>query len=133
MKSLSILLIDDDEIERLKFKKVCNKFNSGNTISEAKNGEKALAILKSKLKKFDLIICDINMPRMNGLEFLKISKKDSNFKKIPIVIMSTSENKKDLKKCYDLGISGYFTKPLKYSEYIKKVTLLLNYWEKASV
>lgn len=133
MKSLSILLIDDDEIERLKFKKVCNKFNSGNTISEAKNGEKALAILKSKLKSFDLIICDINMPRMNGLEFLKISKKDSNFKKIPIVIMSTSENKKDLKKCYDLGISGYFTKPLKYSEYIKKVTLLLNYWEKASV
>lgn len=133
MKSLSILLVDDDKIERLKFKKACKEVNSGSTVFEAQNGELALNALNNSEFSFDLIISDLNMPRMDGFEFLSALKNNVKYKYIPVVIMSTSESKVDLERCYELGISGYFSKPLKYSEYIKKVTSLLEYWGKASL
>ena len=133
MRSLSILLVDDDKIERLKFKKVCQEVNFKSNIFEAKDGETALALLDNCTTPFDLIISDLNMPRMNGFEFLATLKKNSEFKNIPIVIMSTSQNKVDLDKCYKFAISGYFTKPLQFSEYSKSVISLLEYWYKASL
>jgi CheY-like chemotaxis protein len=133
MKSLSILLVDDDEIEKLKIKKACKEVNFNSTIFEAKDGEEALSLIEDNNNSFDLIISDLNMPRMDGFEFLVALKKNPKFKSIPFVIMSTSESKIDLERCYELGISGYFSKPLKYSDYIIKVTSLLEYWEKASL
>ncbi|APZ45597.1 response regulator [Polaribacter reichenbachii] len=133
MKSLTILLVDDDKIERLKFKKVCQKVNSNCAVLEAFNGEEAFTLLSDKNNSFDLIITDINMPKMDGFEFLKALKSDSRLKPIPVVIMSTSESKIDLEKGYGMGISGYFSKPLKYADYINKVTSLLQYWNRASL
>ena len=78
-----------------------------------------------------MIVSDINMPIMDGFEFLKALKSNLKSKYIPVVIMSTSENNNDLKQCYQLGISGYFSKPLKYVEYKKKVISILKYWNKA--
>ncbi|MBU3011551.1 response regulator [Polaribacter vadi] len=133
MKSLSILLVDDDRIERLKFRKVCQKLNSYCTVLEAVNGEEAFALLNDKNNSFDLIITDINMPKMDGFEFLSAIKSNSKLKPIPVVIMSTSESKIDLEKGYDIGISGYFSKPLKFADYTNKVTSLLEYWNRASL
>jgi len=133
MRSLSILLVDDDKIERLKFKKVCQEVDFESNIFEAKDGETALQILKASKTSFDLIISDLNMPRMDGFEFLSFVKKNAEFKNIPFVIISTSNSKIDLDRCYKFGISGYFTKPLKYTEYSKRVTSLLEYWNKASL
>jgi CheY-like chemotaxis protein len=133
MKPLKILLVDDDEIQRIKFKKICKEIKTNNIIFVAENGENALTLLEDRKKPFDLIISDLNMPRMNGFEFLMNLKKNSELKNIPVVIMSTSNNQEDLKKCFDLGISGYFTKPLKYTEYTKKVISLLDYWGKSEV
>jgi CheY-like chemotaxis protein len=133
MKSLSILLVDDDEIERIKFKKVGKKTRFNITIQEAKNGKNAITLLENTINSFDLIITDINMPEMNGLDFLFHLKNNNKFKKIPVVIMSSSKEDKDLKKCYELGVSGYFIKPILFSEYINKVESLLNYWQKSEV
>lgn len=132
MKSLSILLIEDDEIQRLKFKKASSNVNFDCTIFEAINGENALTFLNTNTS-LDVIITDLNMPRMNGFEFLNSLKNNPKLKPIPVVVMSTSESKIDLKRCYEFGISGYFSKPIKYSEYVLKVTSLLQYWEKASL
>lgn len=133
MKSLTILLVDDDKIERLKFKKVCQKVNPDCAVLEAVNGEEAFALLTDNKNSFDLIITDINMPKMDGFEFLKALKSNIKLKPIPVVIMSTSESKIDLEKGYGIGISGYFSKPLKYADYLNKVTSLLQYWHKASL
>ncbi len=130
MKSISLLLIEDDEIERMKFKKVCEKNNFQHTISDAENGEKALELLNNRENNFSIILLDLNMPKMNGFEFLKRLKNDSRLKYIPVIIMSTSNNVDDLKKCYEIGIAGYFIKPLQYQEYAKNITSLLDYWEK---
>ena len=80
MKSLQILFIGDDEIERLKFKKVCNEFNASNTILEAENGKQALALVNENNPTFDLIISDLNMPVMDGFQFLTEIKKNSSLK-----------------------------------------------------
>ncbi|WP_299053914.1 response regulator [uncultured Polaribacter sp.] len=127
MNPFSILLVDDDEIERIKFKKVCNDINITCTIEEANNGKKAMAILKEH-KNFSIIVLDLQMPEMNGLELLEQLKKNEALYGIPIIIMSNSEDTSELRKCYQLGIAGYFTKPAKYSDYAKKVKSLLKYW-----
>lgn len=128
MKSLSILLIDDDEIERMKFRKICEKNNFSHSISEANNGEVAIKLLNNTDNSFDIIILDLNMPKMNGFEFLKILKSDENLKYIPTIIMSTSSNFNDVKDCYKFGIAGYFKKPLHFNDYSSKIISLLNYW-----
>ncbi len=133
MKSLSILLIDDDQIERMKFKKVCEKNKSRHSIFEANNGEKAINLLSNIENSYDLIVLDLNMPKMNGFEFLRKLKKDKLLKYIPVVIMTTSNNYEDLKECYKIGVAGYFCKPLQLKEYTNKVLTLLNYWEKSEL
>lgn len=129
MKPLSILLIDDDAIERLKFKKVCEEIRFNCSIREAINGKQALDFLNEAKSVFNIIVLDLHMPIMNGLELLEKIKSNQRFKDIPIIIMSNSEDADELKKCYELGICGYFTKPAKYSVYSKKVKLLLKYWK----
>lgn len=126
---LRFLLIEDDEIERLKFDRVMKKNNFDHFLLEAKNGEEALEILEDNKKLPDLIFLDLNMPKMNGLEFLKILKSNQELKHIPIVILSTSSYFQDLKECYKIGIAGYIIKPLKYEDYINKIICLIKYWE----
>ena len=128
MKKLTLLLIEDDEIERLKFKRVCDKNNFNLSVLEAKNGEQALNILQEANNLPDVILLDLNMPKMNGIEFLNILKSDSNIKFIPIVIVSSSNNFKDIKCFYEIGVAGYLIKPLHYKEYTDRIVSFLNYW-----
>ncbi|KOY51541.1 response regulator [Polaribacter dokdonensis] len=130
MKSLSILFIDDDEIERLKFKKVCNEFNASNTILEAENGKQALALVNENNPTFDLIISDLNMPVMDGFQFLAELKKNSTLKRIPIVIISSLDDKETIQQCYDLGISSYFKKSEQFSKHKSNLISILDYWQK---
>ncbi|QXP68975.1 response regulator [Polaribacter sp. R2A056_3_33] len=129
MNFLSILLVDDDEIERMKFKKVCNDNNCRSKVVEAKDGKQALRILNKAEHSFNIIIMDLHMPEMNGLDFLSNLKSNVKFRNIPIIVMSNSEDDTELKICYDFGVSGFFTKPLQFSDYSKKVVSLLNYWK----
>ncbi|WP_378178703.1 response regulator [Aquimarina sp. SS2-1] len=130
MRALKFLLIEDDEIERLKFVRVLDKNNYQYKLLEAQNGEEALDILQNREEFPDLILLDLNMPRMSGLEFLKILKSNEKLKYIPVVILSTSNNHKDLKQSYEAGIAGYIVKPLKYEDYVEKIKALVEYWGK---
>lgn len=130
MRNLKILLIEDDEIERMKFQRVLQKNEYSCRVQEATNGEEAVAILQDGSKSPDLILLDLNMPRMNGVEFLKSLKSDDRLRYIPVVILSTSNNRRDLKKCYEEGIAGYLVKPLKYEDYVTKIIALIEYWGK---
>lgn len=128
MKNLKVLLIEDDMIEVLKLNRSISSLEINHEIIEANNGEDALKILSDKDNLPDIILLDLNMPKINGIEFLSILKKDELLKYIPTIILTTSNNKKDLLECYKIGISGYILKPLKYEEYISKIEKLLGYW-----
>jgi CheY-like chemotaxis protein len=126
--SLSILLVEDDTIEVMKFKRVLKSISESYKIIEATNGEAALEYLTKRESLPDIILLDLNMPKMNGLEFLNILKNDEVLRYIPTIILSTSSNQKDLLEAYKIGIAGYVTKPLKYEDYVEKIKRLLNYW-----
>jgi len=125
---MNILLIEDDMIETMKLQRTISKLQLRHTVIEAKNGEDALDILKSENTIPDIILLDLNMPRMSGIEFLKILKSDDILKYLPTIILTTSENRADLLECYNIGIAGYIIKPLKYDDYELKLQKTLAYW-----
>lgn len=127
-KNLDILLIEDNLIEIMKMKRTISFLKLDHTIQEAKNGEEALEILKDKSKIPDIILLDLNMPKISGIEFLSIIKNNDELKHLPTIILTTSDNQKDLYECYKIGVSGYILKPLKYDDYVKKIEAVLAYW-----
>ncbi|VXB21918.1 Response regulator [Flavobacterium sp. 9AF] len=127
-KSLNILLIEDDAIEVMKFNRVLKTLEHNHKIIEANNGEEALTILKQKEIIPDIILLDLNMPKLNGIEFLTILKNDDILKYIPSIILTTSNNHKDMLECYKIGIAGYVLKPLKYEDYVDRIKKLIEYW-----
>ena len=128
LQSLSILFIEDDVVESMKIDRVIKKLGLSHVLQKATNGEEALDILNNKVNLPDIILLDLNMPKMNGIEFLSILKKDEVLRHIPTIILTTSNNQRDLLECYKIGVSGYIIKPLKYDEYINKIEKLLSYW-----
>tara|TARA_R110001632_G_scaffold87188_1_gene189625 strand:- start:3211 stop:3624 length:414 start_codon:yes stop_codon:yes gene_type:complete len=127
-KVLKIMLIEDDMIEIMKLNRTIGKLKLKHKIVEANNGEEALKLLLEKDNLPDLILLDLNMPKINGIEFLSILKNDESLKYIPTVILTTSNNHKDLHECFKIGVSGYILKPLKYDDYVKKIETVLSYW-----
>ncbi|SDG91422.1 response regulator [Winogradskyella thalassocola] len=128
MKTLNILLIEDDMIEVMKLNRAISSLQLHHKITEANNGEEALKLLEHKDSLPDIILLDLNMPKISGLEFLKILKADDRLKYIPTIILTTSNNQRDLLECYKIGIAGYVLKPLKYEDYVFKIEKLLSYW-----
>jgi|TARA_R100000789_G_C2978553_1_gene142803 CheY-like chemotaxis protein len=127
-KTLKILLVEDNLIEIMKMKRTISLLKLNHTINEAKNGEEALQVLEDKSNIPDIILLDLNMPKISGIEFLKIIKANDDLKHIPTIILTTSNNQKDLLECYKTGMSGYVLKPLKYEDYVKKIEKVLAYW-----
>lgn len=126
--NLKVLLIEDDEIEVMKFNRVLSTLGLNHKITKAYNGEEALEILKNKNDIPDIIILDLNMPKINGIEFLKILKNDKYLRYIPAIILTTSNNHREILDCYKTGIAGYVLKPLKYEDYVIRVENILKYW-----
>ena len=125
---LKILLVEDNLIEIMKMKRTISLLKLKHSLSEAKNGEEALQFLENKANIPDIILLDLNMAKINGIEFLRIIKADDDLKHIPTIILTTSSNQKDLLECYRTGMSGYVLKPLKYEDYVKKIETVLAYW-----
>ena len=128
MQTRSILLIEDDQIETVKFKRALMTYDHKHEVTLAENGEEALAFLQSDEELPDVILLDLNMPKMNGIEFLKTLKSQEKLQYIPVVILTTSNNHSDVKESYAAGAAGYLVKPLKYEEYKQQIHMLVTYW-----
>lgn len=126
-KKLKVLLIEDDRIEVVKFKRAISEEFKDLEILQASNGKEALELINEPYPH--VIVLDLNMPDTDGIEFLSIIKSDENIDHIPVIILTTSDNEKDIDECYRLGIAGYFIKPLKYEDYEQKIKMILNYFK----
>jgi CheY-like chemotaxis protein len=128
-KQLKILLVEDDIIEFMKLERIIKKLNLKHNIVQAENVIAAQEYLKRMSSELpNLILLDLNMPGISGIEFLSMLKKDDVLKCIPVVVLTTSDNVKDINDCLKIGVAGYFIKPLKYDDYFKKIESLLSYW-----
>lgn len=112
MSSLSkILIVDDSQLIHSMYRLVLNRYN-GCRISDAMNGLEALDIL-SRESDFDFILLDINMPVMNGLQFMEKIKNENLYRNIPIIVISTEGKEEDTLRALKLGAWGYVVKPFK--------------------
>lgn len=130
-KLVGVLLVDDDEIDVMNVKRAFKKNNIANPLAVAGNGVEALEYLRSIPNPLDLpriILLDINMPRMGGIDFLKELRADANLKGISVFVMTTSNEEQDKVNAYNLGVAGYILKPLSIENFITAVATLNNYW-----
>jgi CheY-like chemotaxis protein len=123
----SIFLVDDDEDDRSLFKEAVSVLDKNIQCWTASDGQQALDMLQFELVVTpDVIFLDLNMPKMNGLEFLKNLKKLRNFKSIPVIIYTTSSNPEDIRKTKELGATDYLTKPSDFDQLYQKLITILN-------
>lgn len=129
MKLFNILVVEDDEIDRMNIERAFAKANLTNPVQFANDGIEAMDLLKNnKIDNPLLILLDINTPRMNGLEFLKILRDEPKWALTPVVVMSSSKEDKDKIAAYKLSITGYIVKPLEFSEFVSTMVILGQYW-----
>ena len=120
-----ILLIEDDQLDVISVERSLNKLDQNYELFTAYNGIEALEILKENQDKLpDIILLDLNMPKMNGIEFLKVIKADERYKNINVFIMTTSGEEADRRAAENLGISGYLIKPLNFTNNDKRTDSL---------
>ncbi len=119
----TILLVEDDELDIISVQRSLRKIGTNYILQTAFNGKEALRMLKDDKPnlKPDVILLDLNMPKMNGVEFLKILRQDEILKKIKVFIMTTSAEGIDRSITDALGISGYIIKPLHYNNNTKRI------------
>ena len=130
-----ILLVEDNPADVRLVTEVLDDPSVNITVAE--NGEEALAVLKgdsgNKPLWPDLILLDLNMPKMDGLEVLTEIKKDPQLRVIPVVVMTTSEREQDIVQSYDLQASGYIRKPMDLIEFMDLIKAVRDYWLKFTI
>lgn len=130
-KQINILLVEDDEIDVMNVKRAFKKNNISNPLHVCGNGVDALAYLRGITEVLELpriILLDINMPRMGGIEFLRELRADAKLKAISVFVMTTSNEEQDKMNAYNLNVAGYILKPLSIESFIASVAMLNNYW-----
>jgi CheY-like chemotaxis protein len=133
-QQLNILLVEDDEVDVMNVQRALKKNNSDSTLYRAANGIEALAMLRTNSKIITddnsrlLILLDLNMPKMGGLEFLKELRADPTLSKLPVVILTTSMQDSDLATAYQYNAAGYLIKPITFSSFVEMIDILTRYW-----
>jgi CheY-like chemotaxis protein len=132
MQINSILLVEDDDLDVISIQRSLRKIDMENKLHTAFNGVEALAMLRGEGKVKidplpDVILLDLNMPKMNGIEFLTQLRNDSKFKDIKVFIMTTSNESPDRIAAKNLGISGYIIKPLNFNDNTKNNSSMDNF------
>ena len=119
---MNVLLVEDDYLDAMNVQRAFNKLNLQHNIHIARNGKDALAMLRGdgapKVEPApELILLDLNMPKMNGIEFLRELRDDADFKRTKVFIMTTSDEETDRQQAERLGIAGYIIKPLSFDSF----------------
>lgn len=127
---LNILLVDDDDVDVMNVRRAFKRANIANPIFVAGNGLEALEMLRDGRVPAGrrLILLDINMPRMNGIEFLRELRADPNLNPLSVVVLTTSNEDRDRIEAYELNVAGYLLKPVTFIEFVDVMATLNKYW-----
>ena len=131
----SILLVDDDEVDCMNVARALKKSNIQNPLHIAHDGLDALDMLRgtngvTKLSPTPrIILLDINMPKMNGLEFLREIRSDKDLHNLSVFVMTTSNSDKDKIEAYEYNVAGYIVKPISFDKFVAAVSILNNFWQ----
>ncbi len=125
----TILLVEDDMVDIMTVKRAFKELKILNPLAITKNGEEALDFLNNKSNPIPgIILLDLNMPKMNGIEFLNVIKNDQVFKRIPVVVLTTSKEEQDKVESFSQGVAGYMIKPVDYLQFVEVIKTIDLYW-----
>ncbi len=134
-KILNILLVEDDELDVMNVQRAFKKNNVLNPLFVAGNGLEALEMLRGTQKdppqvplERRIILLDLNMPRMNGIEFLRELRGDAALTHIPVIVLTTSDEDRDKVEAFQLNVAGYIVKPVTLAHFIETMATLNKYW-----
>lgn len=132
-ENINILLVEDNEGDIILTRKAFEHGKIEHKLFIARNGEEGLVYLNKAGESEDtpipdLVLLDLNMPKMNGIEFLEQIKIDERFKSIPIVVLTTSDSEEDIAKSYNLHASSYIKKPVDFSQFVTTIKSFQEYW-----
>jgi CheY-like chemotaxis protein len=124
-----ILLVEDDEVDVMTIRRALSDLKITNRLYVTGNGEEALVHLRDgDNQKPCIILLDLNMPRMGGIEFLEVVKDDPNLRRIPVVILTSSREAKDRHEGFDKSVAGYMVKPVDYKQFVEVIRTIDLYW-----
>ena len=127
--SQPILLIEDDPADTIIVKRAFNELEVTNPLVHSPDGEEGLEYLRSEgNKKPCIILLDSNMPKMNGMEFLKVVKANNVLKKIPVLALTACGEEQHIVESFKLGVAGYILKPLDYRKFVEAIRIIHLYW-----
>jgi CheY-like chemotaxis protein len=132
-QQFSLLIVDDDDVDVMNVKRALKKNDLSLPTDRAANGLEALEFLNQKFQASGsvdklLILLDLNMPKMNGIEFLREMRSDQRFKVVPVIVLTTSDQQKDLEAAYDLNVAGYIVKPVEFQSFVEAMRIVNCYW-----
>lgn len=133
-KQLNILLVDDDEIDVMNVQRAFKKNNITNPLFVASNGLEALEVLRGTApgsrmaSERRLVLLDLNMPRMGGIEFLREVRADSQLRSLTVIVLTTSDDERDKVEAYHLNVAGYILKPVTFAAFVEAIAKLNEYW-----
>ena len=124
-----ILLVEDDRVDAMTVRQALREIKVTNHLDVVSDGEEALAFLRDPDHVSPcIILLDLNMPRMNGIEFLRAFKADRALRRIPVVVLTTSSDERDRVNSFDLGVAGYMVKPVDYGQFVEVIRTIDLYW-----
>ena len=130
----NILIVEDNELDREKIKRSFKRLGINSPVFSATDGAEALDLLRGKkaskgFSKPFVILLDMNMPKMNGIEFLQEIRQDPEHKSTPVIIFTTSDRQQDIQNAYQYNIAGYIVKPLRREETLDALEKFSAYWQ----
>lgn len=135
----NILLVEDDEVDVMNVQRAFKKNKINDPLYIANNGLEALVMLRgngnppSIPPQQRIILLDLNMPKMNGIEFLRELRSDPELKVIPVIVLTTSNEDRDKVEAYNLNVAGYILKPVTFANFVAAVATLNNYWSLSEI
>lgn len=130
----SILLVEDDVVDQMSVQRSFKDLKIVHRLGIKENGVEALEHLRdeSAARPF-LILLDLNMPKMNGLEFLRELRKDEDLKMLPVVVLTSSKEERDKVESFGLNVAGYMIKPVDYRDFVEVIRTIDKYWATSEV
>jgi CheY-like chemotaxis protein len=129
-RMLNILLVEDDDVDVMNVRRAFRKNHIANPLFVAGNGLEALEQLRGGQIPRDrrIVLLDLNMPKMNGIEFLKALRADPALAPTPVVVLTTSNDERDKVEAYNLNVAGYLLKPVTFANFCDVMAALNKYW-----
>ena len=133
-RELNILLVEDDELDVMNVQRAFKKNNISNPLFIAGNGLDALAMLRGTgpgphvPPRRRIILLDLNMPKMGGIEFLRELRKDPDLRPLTVIVLTTSDEERDKVEAYKLNVAGYILKPVTLQAFVEIMATLNKYW-----